>query len=71
MLTLNICVKQDVKEFYDVIRKASYDIDIVSGVNCTDGKSILSLYQILPRDTIVVHLHTTVEDDIYNETKKR
>lgn len=59
MQSFGICFRQpeDITEFVDIINQFDYDVDLKSGKNIVDAKSILGVIAISKADSVEIVIH--------------
>lgn len=65
MQKVQICFRQpeDITEFVDIMNQCEYDVDLKSGKNIVDAKSILGVIAISKAD----HVELVIHSDDYGE----
>ena len=77
MHKLGICFRQpeDITEFVDIINQFEYDVDLKSGKNIVDAKSLLGVIAISKADGVELVIHSDecqeLLDRLQNSVKDR
>ena len=60
MHTLGVCFRkpEDITEFVDIINQFEYDVDLKSGKNIVDAKSLLGVIAISKADGVELVIHS-------------
>lgn len=66
MHKLGICFRQpeDITEFVDIINQFEYDVDLKSGKNIVDAKSLLGVIAISKADGVELVIHSDECQDL-------
>lgn len=68
MHRLKICFRQpeDITEFVDIVNQFEYDVDLKSGKNIVDAKSLLGVIAISKADGVELVIHSDECQELLN-----
>ena len=71
MHKLGICFRQpeDITEFVDIINQFEYDVDLKSGKNIVDAKSLLGVIAISKADGVELVIHSDECQELLDRLK--
>lgn len=69
MQKVQICFRQpeDITEFVDIMNQCEYDVDLKSGKNIVDAKSILGVLAISKADGVELIIHSDEYEELLDK----
>lgn len=71
MQKLEICFRrpEDITDFVEIVNQFEYDVDLKSGKNIVDAKSLLGVIAISKADTVELIIHSEACDELLGKIK--
>lgn len=73
MRKVSICFRQpeDIVDFVDIMNQYEYNVDLKSGKNIVDAKSLLGVMAIFKADGVELQIHSDDCDDLLKKLRDR